>query len=63
MTKYLGQCPDCKGVGNVPHVPRVLLEGEIANPNDLDRYKTIETCWHCKGGGKRMIEVDVSETP
>jgi hypothetical protein len=63
MTKYLGQCPECKGEGNMPHPLRVLREDEIPNPNELDRYKPIDTCWSCGGGGKRMIEVDVSERP
>ena len=63
MTKILGGCPDCGGKGKVPHVPRTLLEGEIRNPNDLDQYKTEDTCWPCLGSGQRMIEVDIAEPP
>jgi hypothetical protein len=63
VTKILGTCPDCKGSGNVPHVRRTLLQDEAPNPNDLDRYKTEDTCWSCLGSGKRMIEVEITEPP
>ena len=61
MTKILGICPDCKGSGNVPHVRRTLLQDEMPNHNDLDRYKTKDICGKCGGWGKRMIEVDITE--
>lgn len=47
----------------MPHVQRVLLKDELPNPNDLDQYKPVDTCIPCNGGGKRMIEVEVTETP
>ncbi len=63
MTQIIAQCPDCKGAGTVPHVRRVLAEGEVRNPNDLDQYQAIDTCWPCQGGGRRLVDVNVTETP
>ena len=61
MIKIEDRCPNCSGFGTVAHVPRVPLEGEIPNPNALDRYKTTDVCGACRGSGKRMIEVVVEE--
>ncbi len=61
MTQILAQCPDCKGAGTVPHVQKVLADGEVRNPNNLDQYQTIDTCWPCLGSGKRLVEINVME--
>ncbi len=63
MTQILGQCPDCKGAGTVPHVRRVLAEGEVPNPNDLDRYKTEDVCWACLGSRTRLVDIEITEAP
>ncbi len=63
MTQILDICSDCGGKGIVPHVRRVLLEGEVRNPNDLDQYKTEDTCWPCKGSGRLMVDVQIAEPP
>ncbi len=63
MTQILGQCPTCNGTRAVPHVRRALLDGEIPNPNDLDRYKTDDICPACGGGGTRPIDIQITEPP
>ncbi len=63
MTQIVAQCPTCNGVGTVPHVRRVLADGEIPNPNDLDQYQVIDTCWPCNGRGRRLVDIEITETP
>jgi uncharacterized Zn finger protein len=63
MSKVEVTCPNCSGVGNVAHVPRVLQEGEIPNPVGLDKVKPIDTCEVCGGSGKKMVEFDKTEFP
>jgi DnaJ-class molecular chaperone len=42
------QCPNCHGQGTVPHLKRVMANGEV-DPADFRLY---EICEKCGGGGK-----------